>query len=142
MSLVSADTYIDFPTDNEFITWFNAQADNIYEEMAKRCEYYAIMNINSHTGNLALSVKAKKSKYADGGWICMASGAGKDEGYHAFIVEFGTQGPRTPNKNEFMKFEIDGKVIFAKIVAPMPAKPFLGPARDQVASEAAMKLRK
>ena len=41
------------------------------------------------TGNLRKSVKKRKSRYKDGGYIVRASGKGKDKGYHAHLVEFG-----------------------------------------------------
>ncbi len=123
---------IDQAVEEKFFQKFNALADDMYREMAKNCERYAVMNIKNHTGNLQLSIKAKKSKFKDGGWICMA---GSDKGHHAFIVEYGTEGPRRPLLKKVMKFEIDGKVIFAKVVAKMPAKPFMRPARDRVVAE-------
>lgn len=41
------------------------------------------------TGNLRSSIKMRKSRYEDGGYIVRASGRGKDKGYHAANVEFG-----------------------------------------------------
>ena len=41
------------------------------------------------TGNLRDSIKKRKSRYEDGGYIVMASGRGKKKGYHAANVEFG-----------------------------------------------------
>lgn len=41
------------------------------------------------TGNLRASIRKRKSKYIDGGYIIVASGKNKDKGYHAFLVEFG-----------------------------------------------------
>jgi hypothetical protein len=41
------------------------------------------------TGNLRASIKKRKSKYPDGGYIVEASGRGKSKGYHAANVEFG-----------------------------------------------------
>lgn len=41
------------------------------------------------TGNLRDSIKKRKSKFEDGGYIVVASGRGKDKGYHASLVEFG-----------------------------------------------------
>lgn len=141
MSLVKAECRVDFPTDGEFAKWFTAQTDDVFREMAEDCEHYATMNVRNHTGNLQMSIKARKSKFKDGGWIVTAGGGGGDKGHHALLVEFGTQGPRTPLTKKLMKFEIDGQVFFARIVAPMPAKPFMGPARDRVFQEASRKLK-
>lgn len=41
------------------------------------------------TGNLRNSIKKRKSRFEDGGYIVIASGRGKDKGYHASLVEFG-----------------------------------------------------
>lgn len=64
--------------------------------------------------------------------MCIAD---SKKGPHAFIVEYGTKGPRRPLLKELMKFEIDGEVVFARVVAPMPAKPFMRPARDRVVAD-------
>ena len=90
--MIKTSTRVDF-NEADFIQNFNALTDDFYREMAELCEHYAIMNIKSHTGNLQLSIKAKKSKFENGGWICMAE---SKKGPHAFIVEYGTAGPRRP----------------------------------------------
>lgn len=41
------------------------------------------------TGNLRKSIRKKKSKFKNGGFIVSASGHGGDKGYHAALVEFG-----------------------------------------------------
>jgi HK97 gp10 family phage protein len=41
------------------------------------------------TGNLRASIKKRKSKFENGGFIVEASGRGKSKGYHAANVEFG-----------------------------------------------------
>lgn len=41
------------------------------------------------TGNLRVSIRKRKSKFEGGGFIIVASGRGKDKGYHAHLVEFG-----------------------------------------------------
>ena len=135
--MIKADIKTDF-NENEFIRQFNGVTDDIYREMAEKCEHYAIMNIKGHTGNLQLSIKAKKSKFENGGWICLAESR---KGPHAFLVEYGTDKPRLTLTKDVMRFEIDGEVIFAKVVAPMPANPFMRPARDRVVSDFARALR-
>lgn len=54
------------------------------------------------TGRLRKSIKAKKSRYADGGWIVKAGGKGA---YQAWLIEHGSQ--------------------------KMPAKPYLRPALEK-----------
>ncbi len=134
LSFVGASVSVDF-NEKEFFQYFNSLSDKAYKEMAKRCKTYAVSHINSHTGNLALSVRVKKSKFPNGGYICIADGGNGRKGHHAFLVEYGTEGPRKPLTKPYMKFEIDGKVIRAKVVAKMPAKPFMRPARDRVVEE-------
>ena len=134
MIKVKTRNMIDDQVENEFFKKFNAIADEGYETMARLCAMYAISGINMHTGNLQLSIKASKSKFKEGGWICIAEGGKKGMGNHAFLVEYGTDGPRKPLLKKKMKFEIDGKVIFAEVVAKMPAQPFMRPARDLVIS--------
>ena len=41
------------------------------------------------TKNLRNSIRLKKSKFKDGGYIVAARGKNKDLGYHAHLVEFG-----------------------------------------------------
>jgi len=41
------------------------------------------------TGNLRASIRKRKSKFQDGGYIVEASGRGKAKGYHAANVEYG-----------------------------------------------------
>ena len=51
------------------------------------------------SGNLRKSIRAKKSKYADGGWITRAGGKGAMQ---AWLVEHG-HGPGTPPKQGWYK---------------------------------------
>lgn len=121
--------------EEDFFKKFNAIADDGYKEMAKKCAIYAVSAINSHTGNLKLSIKVRKSKFENGGWLCMADSGKKGTGHHAFLVEYGTEGPRFPLLKKVMRFEIDGEIIYAKVVKKMPAKPFMRPSRDKVVAE-------
>ena len=52
-------------------------------EIAKQIAKDAKANINNVTGNLAKSVRAKKSKFEDGGAIVVATAP------HASLIEFG-----------------------------------------------------
>jgi len=132
---INVKTAINDDVERAFFQKFNALTEEIYKDMATSCASYARGNINNVTGNLEMSIKAKKSKYKDGGWICMAASGKEGKGNHAFLVEYGTEGPRKPLVKKRMRFEIDGKVIFATVVAKMPATPFMRPARDKVIAE-------
>jgi len=80
------------------IEGFDAQAleviqavDANLEEVAKfvHAEAKNTEAFVNKTGNLRLSIKKRKSKFENGGYIVQASGKGKDKGYHAHLVEFG-----------------------------------------------------
>jgi HK97 gp10 family phage protein len=77
------------------------------EEIARQIASDARASVNVVTGNLKKSIKAKKSKFEDGGWSVQATAP------HAGIVEYGHGGPR-----------------------PAPAHPFLRPALDKNISAA------
>ncbi len=64
-----------------------------------------VPGFEDETGALRKSIRAKKSKFPDGGWIARAGGKGARQ---AWLVEHGHGGP-----------------------SPAPAHPFLEPARVQ-----------
>jgi len=61
------------------------------DEVASTVELEAKTTSAFHdkTGNLRASIKKRKSKFENGGYIVEASGRGKSKGYHAANVEFG-----------------------------------------------------
>jgi hypothetical protein len=78
------------------------------------------------TGNLRRSIRKLKSKFADGGYIIVASGRnvkGGEKGYHAHLIEFGhvkvLWGSRTGER--------------------VPARPFMRPAAEKGKSYLAMR---
>lgn len=78
------------------------------------------------TGNLRLSIRKKKSKFEDGGYIVAATGRNKgkgegDKGYHAHLVEFGHV-----------------KVLWGKPTGErVPPHPFMRPAVERASKYAA-----
>ena len=52
-------------------------------------EAVATTEFKDKTKNLRNSIKLKKSKFKDGGYIVSARGKNEDKGYHAHLVEFG-----------------------------------------------------
>lgn len=72
------------------------------------------------TGNLRRSIRMKKSKFVDGGFIVTATGRGKDKGYHAALVEFG-HGIKNSDKR-------------------VPPHPFLRPAVEAARDSAKIKI--
>ena len=71
------------------------------------------------TGNLRMSIRKRKSRFENGGFIIMARGSNKtgDKGYHAHLVEFG-------------HVMIDHKGRVTKL-GRVPAHPFMRPAKEQ-----------
>lgn len=63
-----------------------ADTANFVRDEAKRTSDFI-----DKTGNLRKSIRKRKSKFVDGGYIVIASGRnrGKDKGFHAHLVEFG-----------------------------------------------------
>ena len=75
------------------------------------------------TGNLRKSIRKKKSKFIDGGYIVSATGRNRtgDKGYHAHLVEFGhvkvLWGRRTKGRvppHPFIRPALDKGTVFAK----------------------------
>ena len=98
------------------------------EVIAKKVAKDARASINVVTGNLKKGIRAKESKFEDGGWIVMATAP------HAHLVEYGGKNVRRPINAKVMK-SADGK-FYGQEVAPMPAKPFLRPALEKNIQEA------
>jgi HK97 gp10 family phage protein len=98
------------------------------ETIAKQIARDARAKIHSVTGNLRKRVRAKKSKFDDGGWIVVSTAP------HSMLVEYGGENVRQPLTKKFMKFEKYGAqsgTFYGKEVAKMPAKPFLRPALNE-----------
>lgn len=75
------------------------------EQIAKQIAVDAKSKINNVTGTLGRSVKARKSKFDDGGWIVMATAP------HAHLIEFGRRGaPAYP----FLRPALDQNITAAK----------------------------
>ena len=104
------------------------------EIIAKKIAADARGKIHSVTGNLKRRVRAKESKFDDGGWIVQSTAP------HSMLVEYGGVNVRRPLSKKVMKEDgsVKGKTgrFWGKEVAPMPAKPFLRPALDENIAEA------
>lgn len=71
----------------EIIDAVNANLDIVAEYVysdAKRTAAFI-----DKTGNLRRSIRKRKSKFPDGGFIIVATGKNKDKGNHAWLVEYG-----------------------------------------------------
>lgn len=72
------------------------------------------------THNLRNSIKLRKSRFPKGGYIVRASGANKDKGYHAHLVEYGhiaippgeLEGMRVP-PHPFLRPALEKGIAFA-----------------------------
>lgn len=84
--------------EKKIATFINENSKQIARQIATDAK----SSVNSVTGNLKRSIKARKSKFEDGGYIVIARAP------HAHLVEYGHGGPR-----------------------PAPAHPFLRPALDK-----------
>ncbi|UZS00265.1 HK97-gp10 family putative phage morphogenesis protein [Chondrinema litorale] len=88
------------------------------------------------TGNLKKSIGIFVSKGSErkrnlkaGLWVGPRV-KGQSKGYHAHLVEFGTE-DRTPKKGRFLVFEYNGVLVFAKRTEGMKPNPFMRPAWEQ-----------
>jgi hypothetical protein len=85
----------------ELAKFINENSETIAKDIARDAK----ASVNVVTGNLKKSIRAKKSKYEDGGWIVQATAP------HAHLLEFGW---KTSHKGP-----------------SETAKPFLRPALDR-----------
>lgn len=98
-----------------------AEFDRMLGPIAERvaAEARATSAFADKTGKLRKSIKARKSKFQDGGWIVVARSP------HAHLVEFGHT---SVNSNGL-------------VTGSVPAHPFLRPARDRVARSVVREIR-
>jgi len=103
---------------------FDAQLSEVLEAIDQNlnevanfvlAEAKASTGFSDKTGNLRASIKKRKSRFEDGGYIVFARGAKDAKGYHAHNVEFG---------HVMIAW---GKVTGKRV----PAHPFLRPAKEK-----------
>ena len=78
------------------------------EIIAKQVKVDAKANIHNVTGNLKKGIKAKKSKYEDGGWIVLSTAP------HSHLVEYGHGGPRPAPPHPFLRPALDKNIEAAR----------------------------
>ena len=101
---MTAEVKFDFSKfEKELADHINENAETIAKQIAADAK----ASVNVITGTLKKSIRAKKSKFEDGGWIVQATAP------HAFLVEYGHGGPK-----------------------PAPPHPYLRPALDKNINEA------
>lgn len=108
--------------EDSFPEEFKRFVDANAESVAKEVENYARTTtaFKDETGSLRKSIKARKSKYPDGGWIVGAWAP------HAWLVEYG---------HELINWSTGRKI------GNVPPKPYLRPALEQGMYSAYSKFR-
>lgn len=107
-------------TIDEIIDAIDANLEDVAEFIFQEAK--ASLVFKDKTGNLRRSIKLKKSKFPDGGYIVSARGKnkGRGAGYHAHLVEFGhlivvngrQTGERVP-PHPFMRQSVEKGYIYA-----------------------------
>jgi len=90
--------------EKELAAFINENAEAIAKQVAKD----ARASVNVITGNLKKGIKAKKSKFEDGGWII------KSNAPHAFIVEFGHGGPHPAPPHAYLRPALENNIDLAR----------------------------
>lgn len=90
--------------ENELAAFINENA----EQIAKQIRDDAKASVNVVTGNLKRSIKARKSKFDDGGWIVYCD---YRIGPHAHLLEFGTEKMAA---HPFLRPALDRNIAAAK----------------------------
>jgi HK97 gp10 family phage protein len=137
--LVRAEVEVRFPENVDF-TALNSRIESHIDRIALDVAHEARSStaFKDRTGNLRKSIKVLRRKDADGETAHIVAATSP----HSHLVEFGTQGPRKATKSKKMPldgiYDGKGRLMFAEVVGPMPASPFLRPALEKViAREAA-----
>jgi HK97 gp10 family phage protein len=78
------------------------------EDIAKQVAIDARAGVKVITGTLRKSIRAKKSKFEDGGAIVIASAP------HAHLVEYGHGGPNPAQPHPFLRKALDKNIELAR----------------------------
>ena len=78
------------------------------EIIAKQVRDDAKGSVKVITGNLKKGIRAKKSKYEDGGWIVLGTAP------HSHLVEYGHGGPRPAPPHPFLRPALDKNIEAAR----------------------------
>ena len=92
----------------EFDKMLAAHINENAETIAKQIARDAKARVNVVTGNLKKSIKAKKSKFEDGGWITQATAP------HAWLVEHGHGGPKPAPAHPYLRPALDANIAAAR----------------------------
>jgi len=95
--------------NKELEVWIDDNCEVIAKQIASDAKNGA--DFIDRTGNLRKSIKAKKSKFPDGGWIAKAGGKGAKQ---AWLIEHGHGGPRPAAAHPFLEPARVKNIEFAK----------------------------
>jgi len=87
------------PFMEELEKFLDEKSEVIAKQIARDAKTM-VPGFQDKTGKLRKSIRAKKSKYADGGWITRAGGKGAMQ---AFLVEHGHGGPRPAQPHPYLE---------------------------------------
>jgi HK97 gp10 family phage protein len=90
--------------EKELAAFINESALDIAKQVAKDAK----ASVNVVTGNLKKSIRAKKSKFEDGGAIVQASAP------HSHLVEFGHGGPKPAPPHPFLRPALEKNITEAR----------------------------
>lgn len=91
--------------DDLIADYVNENAKEIARAIAKDAK----ASVHSETGMLKRSIKAKKSKFKDGGWITKATAP------HAHLVEYGHGGSKPAPAHPFLRTALDKNIAAARV---------------------------
>ena len=101
----SATVKFDFSKfEKELAEHINDNAESIARDIAAD----ARASVNVVTGNLKKGIRAKKSKFDDGGWIVLSSAP------HSHLVEYGHGGPNPATPHPFLRPASDKNIDNAR----------------------------
>jgi len=78
------------------------------EKIAKQVGRDAMASINVKRGDLKKGIKARRSKFDDGGWIVISTAP------HSWLVEHGHGGPKPAPPHAFLRPALDNNIQAAR----------------------------
>src|SRR6056297_1127534 len=100
-----ADVRLDFSEIEVKISeYINENAEQIAKQIARD----ARSSVNRKTGTLKRRIRAKESKFDDGGWIVNSSAP------HSHLVEYGHGGPKPAPPHPFLRKSLNDNIELAR----------------------------
>jgi HK97 gp10 family phage protein len=90
--------------EKELAEFINENAEAIARQIAADAK----ASVNVVTGNLKKGIRAKKSKFDDGGWIVVSTAP------HSWLVEYGHGGPHPAPPHPFLRPALDKNIDEAR----------------------------